>query len=147
MQSLEELGIEIPKMNMNPYIFIDQKQLMMNQLLSEVSELKEELKNARNENMRILNGYYYPEIWKEHPDMAQKLFDELQKNVPQKNKNRTGSNEKTTQREQNKKKCYELYDQMMDKAKKMSPAEIKKTIAEKLHLSTKTINEYLRERP
>ncbi len=32
MQTLAELGIEIPKMNMDSYIFVDYKQLMMNQL-------------------------------------------------------------------------------------------------------------------
>lgn len=56
MQTLAELGIELPKMNMNPYIFVDHKQMMMDQLLSEVSELKEELKNAREENMRNFMG-------------------------------------------------------------------------------------------
>lgn len=147
MQTLAELGIELPKMNMNPYIFVDHKQMMMDQLLSEVSELKEELKNAREENMRNFNGYYYPEMWREHPELAQKFFAELQKNDSKKRTNKTGSNEKTTQRELNKKKCYELYDEMMAKAKKLSPSEIKKVIAERLHLTTKTINEYLRERP
>lgn len=77
MQTLAELGIELPKMNMNPYIFVDHKQMMKDQLLSEVSELKEELKNAREENMRNFNGYYYPEMWREHPELAQKFLDEV----------------------------------------------------------------------
>lgn len=79
MQTLAELGIELPKMNMNPYIFIDHRQLMMEQLLSEVSELKEELKNAKEENMRNFNGYYYPEMWRENPEMAQRFLDEIKK--------------------------------------------------------------------
>ena len=62
-------------------------------------------------------------------------------------KNRTGSNEKRTQRERNKCQCYELFDEMMEKAPKMKTSEIKKVIATKMHTTVKTIGEYLRERP
>lgn len=66
METLEELGIILPQMNVNSFIYIDHKQLMMNKVLSEIYELKEEIKNAQEENMRKFNGYYYPEMWREH---------------------------------------------------------------------------------
>ncbi|MBQ5472296.1 MAG: hypothetical protein IIT58_09905 [Treponema sp.] len=61
-------------------------------------------------------------------------------------KYRTGSNEKRTQRELNKCQCYKLYDEIMEKAPNMRVSEIKKTVAHKMHVSPKTIREYLRER-
>ncbi len=75
MQQLPELEIELSQMNLKPYMFIDHKQMMMDQLLSEVSELKEELKNLREEKMHnLFKGYYYPEMWREHPELAQNFF-------------------------------------------------------------------------
>lgn len=66
-------------MNVNSFMVIDHKQLMMNKVLSEIYELKEEIKNAQEENMRKFNGYYYPEMWREHPELAQKFLDDARK--------------------------------------------------------------------
>lgn len=92
----------------------------------------------------------YPEMYLMHPELAKELVERARAEYAVKKaekKNHTGSNEKTTQREQNKRRCYALFDEMMEKAPKMRPSEIKKIVASKMHLTTKTINGYMRERP
>lgn len=61
-------------------------------------------------------------------------------------KNHTGANKKYTLRELRKKECYELYDKVMKDVHKMPVSEIKKVIATKLHITTKTVSEYIREK-
>lgn len=94
--------------------------------------------------------YEYPEMYREHPELVREMIAKLmekEESPKPGRKNQTGSNEKTKQRERNKENCYKLYDELMEKAKSMPPAEIKKAIAAKLHMTVKTVNAYLRERP
>lgn len=96
------------------------------------------------------NFIEYSEMYLMHPELARELVERARAEHLAKEtvkKNHTGSNEKTTQREWNKKRCYALFDEMMEKAPKMRVSEIKKVIAAKMHTTTKTISGYLRERP
>ena len=95
-----------------------------------------------------MNGFIeYPEMFMEHPELAKEFLARFIAEKNQQKKNRTGSNEKKTQRERNKIQCYKLYDELMEKAPNMKVSEIKKVIADKMHTTAKTIGEYLRERP
>ena len=142
---------EVPMpVNRELYLAKDSER-QINELKDEIISLKAEIKSEREE--RQMKGFIeYPEMYMEHPELAKLLLErikaiETETNTDSVRKNHTGSNEKTTQRERNKKRCYELFDEMMEKAPKMNVAEIKKVIASKMHTTTKTINGYLRERP
>lgn len=142
---------EVPMpVNRELYLAKDSER-QINELKEEIISLKAEIKSEREE--RKMKGFIeYPEMYMEHPELAKLLLErieaiETETNTDSVRKNHTGSNEKTTQRERNKKRCYELFDEMMEKAPKMNVAEIKKVIASKMHTTTKTINGYLRERP
>ncbi len=118
----------------------------ISELKEEIISLKAEIKSEREE--RKMNGFIeYPEMFMEHPELAKEFLTRFIAEKNQKKKNRTGSNEKKTQRERNKIQCYKLYDELMEKAPNMKVSEIKKVIADKMHTTAKTIGEYLRERP
>lgn len=93
----------------------------------------------------------YPEMYMDHPELALELERRVEAyrkehDAATHRKNHTGANEKHTLRELRKKECYELYDKMMKDARKMPVSEIKKVIAAKLHITTKTVSEYTREK-
>lgn len=118
----------------------------ISELKEEIISLKAEIKSEREE--RKMNGFIeYPEMFMEHPELAKEFLARFIAEKNQQKKNRTGSNEKKTQRERNKIQCYKLYDELMEKAPNMKVSEIKKVIADKMHTTAKTIGEYLRERP
>ncbi|MBR5400772.1 MAG: hypothetical protein IK102_03075 [Treponema sp.] len=140
---------EVPMIENRELYLAKDSERQINELKDEIISLKAEIKTDREE--RKMKGFIeYPEMFMEHPELAKFLLERIRSVEAEEvcvKKNHTGSNEKTTQRERNKRRCYELFDEMMERAPKMSQAEIKKIIATKMHITSKTVNEYLRERP
>ena len=140
---------EVPKVENRGLYLAKDSERQINELKDEIISLKAEIKTEREE--RTMKGFIeYPEMFMEHPELAKVLLERIRSMETEDvvvKKNHTGLNEKTTQREWNKRRCYELFDEMMERAPKMRQAEIKKTIATKMHITTKTVNEYLREPP
>ncbi len=145
--SYQEKEDKIP-MPVNRSLYLaKESERQISELKEEIISLKAEIKTEREE--RKMNGFIeYPEMFMEHPELVKEFLEQfISEKNQKKKKNRTGFNEKKTQRERNKIQCYKLYDELMEKAPNMKVSEIKKVIADKMHTTAKTIGEYLRERP
>ena len=102
--------------------FIEDMKQLLREIDSELSSL--EMPNAETKSM--------------YQETGKKMFEASKKGVK--------LNPVITNKQINMNKCYELYDKLLVSKKFYSEADIKRTIADELHKSEKTIDRYLKQR-